>query len=60
MLDHNRNSEHIPALSALIMTSDPPPPFEAAALIKRLAVRHFPTNETDHKESKEAVFYDIT
>ena len=58
VLDHNRNSEHIPALSALIMTSNPPPPFEDAALMKRLAVRHFPTSETHYKGSKEAVFYD--
>ncbi len=58
VLDHNRNSEHIPALSALIMTSNPPPPFEDGALMKRLAVRHFPTSETHYKGSKEAVFYD--
>jgi Bifunctional DNA primase/polymerase, N-terminal len=58
VLDHNRNSEHVPALSALIMTSNPPPPFEDAALMKRLAVRHFPTNETHYKGSKEAAFYD--
>ena len=58
VLDHNRNSEHIPALSALIMTSNPPPPFEDAALMKRLAVRHFPTNETHSKGSKDAIFYD--
>jgi hypothetical protein len=58
VLDHNRNSEHIPALSPLIMTSNPPPPFEDAALMKRLAVRHFPTSETHYKGSKEALFYD--
>jgi hypothetical protein len=40
------------------MTSNPPPPFEDAALVKRLAIRHFPTNETHYKGSKEAIFYD--
>jgi hypothetical protein len=58
VLDQNRNSEHIPALSPLIMTSNPPPPFEDVALVKRLAIRHFPTSETHYKGSKDAIFYD--
>ena len=58
VLDRNRNEDLIPALSALIMTSNPPPPLHNSALMKRLVIRYFPTTETHLKNSQESIDYD--
>jgi hypothetical protein len=58
VLDRNRNEDLIPALSPLMMTSNPPPPLHNAALMKRIKVRHFPTSETHLKQNIDAITYD--
>ena len=45
VLDRSRNAEYIPALSAFIMTSNPPPPLNDAAFMKRAAARYLPDIE---------------
>ena len=58
VLNQSREREKIPALSGLIMTSNPPPPFQNTALIKRLAIRHHSIHETHVKGRKDAVKFD--
>jgi len=58
VLDRSRRSEYIPALSAFIMTSNPPPPVSDGALMKRLAARYFADKETHLKDSQTAKDFD--
>ena len=58
VLSQSREKEKIPALSALIMTSNQPPPFQNAALMKRLAIRHHSIHETHLKGRKDAQKFD--
>ena len=53
VLDRSRRPEYIPALSAFIMTINPPPPVSDGALMKRLAARYFPDKEVHLKGSPE-------
>lgn len=50
VLDKSRRAEYIPALSAFIMTSNPPPPLNDSAFMKRIAGRYFPDAETHFKD----------
>jgi hypothetical protein len=58
VLDRSRRHEYIPALSAFIMTSNPPPPVHDGALMKRLAARYFADKETHLKDSQAAKDFD--
>jgi hypothetical protein len=59
VLDRSRRVEYIPALSAFIMTSNPPPPAHDGALMKRLAARYFPDSETHLKDEKSSKEFDV-
>jgi hypothetical protein len=58
VLDRSRRVEYIPALSAFIMTSNPPLPVHDGALMKRLAARYFPDSETHLKSEQSAAGFD--
>jgi hypothetical protein len=58
VLDRSRRAEYIPALSAFIMTSNPPPPLNDAAFMKRVAARYFPDTETHFKDQQESKDFD--
>jgi hypothetical protein len=58
VLDRSRRAEYVPALSPCIMTSNPPPPLNDAALMKRLAARYFPDGETHLKGEQSAKEFD--
>jgi hypothetical protein len=58
VLDRSRRREFIPALSAFIMTSNPPPPIHDGALMKRLTARYFADKETHLKDSQAAKEFD--
>jgi hypothetical protein len=58
VLDRSRNAEFIPALSAFIMTSNPSPPLNDAAFMKRVAARYFPASETHFKDQQAAKDFD--
>jgi hypothetical protein len=58
VLDRSRNAEYIPALSAFIMTSNPPPPLNDAAFMKRIAARYFPDTETHFKDQQATKDFD--
>jgi len=57
-LDRSRRAEYTPALSALVMTSNPPPPLNDAAFMKRVAARYFPATETHLKNERSAKDFD--
>ncbi len=48
----------MPALSAFIMTSNPPPPVSDGALMKRFAARYFPDKEVHLKDTQQAKDFD--
>ena len=54
VLDRSRRAEYIPVLSLFIMTSNPPPPLNDSAFMKRIAARHFPDTETHFKDQQAA------
>lgn len=58
VLDRSRRAEYIPALSAFIMTSNPSPPLNDAAFMKRVAARYFPATETRYKDQQESKDFD--
>lgn len=58
VLDRSRRAEYIPALSAFVMTSNPPPSLNDAAFMKRIAARYFPDNETHFKSQQAAKDFD--
>jgi hypothetical protein len=58
VLDRSRRAEYVPALSAFIMTSNPPPPLNDAAFMKRVAARYFPDTETHFKDQQAAKKFD--
>jgi hypothetical protein len=58
VLDRSRRAEYIPALSEFIMTSNPPPPLNDAAFMKRIAARYFPDTETHFKDQQAAKDFD--
>jgi len=58
VLDRSRRVEHIPALSPLIMTSNPPPPLSDPAFMKRVVARYFHDNETHFKDEQSAKRFD--
>ncbi len=58
VLDRSRRVEHIAALSPLIMTSNPPPPLNDAAFMKRVTARYFPAKETRYKDEQCAKDFD--
>lgn len=59
VLDRKRMAEYIPALSPLIMTSNPPPPLNDAAFMKRVVTRYFPDKEVHPKDEQSAKDFDI-
>jgi hypothetical protein len=58
VLDRSRRAEYVPALSAFIMTSNPPPPLNDSAFMKRIAARYFPDTETHFKDQQAAKDFD--
>jgi hypothetical protein len=58
ILDTSRRAEYIPALSSFIMTSNPPPPLNDAAFMKRIAARYFPDTETHFKDQQASKEFD--
>jgi hypothetical protein len=58
VLDTSRRAEYVPALSTFFLTGNPPPPYEDAALMKRLATRYHPKNETHFRTEQAAKEFD--
>jgi hypothetical protein len=58
VLDAARNKIPVPALSPLIITSNPSPPLRDGALMKRLAARYFSEEEVHQRDSPEAIAFD--
>jgi hypothetical protein len=58
VLERSRRAEYVPALSAFIMTSNPPPPLNDSAFMKRIAARYFPDTETHFKDQQAAKDFD--
>jgi hypothetical protein len=55
MTNRSSSSSAIPALSPLILTSNPPPPFYDSGYMRRIIDRNFPRSESHKEDDPEAI-----